>query len=80
MKTLTEVREAEIGGRIYGMENKGKERLNRAVKGKTKGGIDIQQVLKKQKIRREELKERLERKKVEMGEARYAFLKDNEMD
>ncbi len=36
MKTLTEVREAEIGGRIYGMENKGKERLNRAVKRKNK--------------------------------------------
>ncbi len=29
MKALTEVREAKNGGRIYGMENKEKERLNR---------------------------------------------------
>lgn len=58
MKILPEVREAENGGRIYGLENKGLERLNRGVKARTKGGIDIQQVLKKQKIRREELKER----------------------
>ncbi len=80
MKALTEVREAENGGRSYEMENKEKERLNRGFKGRTKGSINIEKVLKKQKIRRDELKERLERKKVEMGEARYACLKDNEMD
>ncbi|CAM4653027.1 unnamed protein product [Leuciscus chuanchicus] len=66
IKTLTEVRGADNGGEIRGMENKGKERLNRGVKAR-KGGIDIEQVLKKQKIRRGELKERLEKRKAEMG-------------
>ena len=79
IKTLTEVRGADNGGEICGMENKGKERLNRGVKAR-KGGIDIQQVLKKQKIRRGELKERLEKRKAEMGEVKYTFLKDNETD
>lgn len=37
-------------------------------------------VFKKQKIRRKELKERLEKRKAEMGEARYSFLKGNEID
>jgi hypothetical protein len=60
IKILTEVRGADNGR--GGMENKGKERLNRGVKAK-KGGLDIQQVLKKQKIRRGELKEMLERRK-----------------
>ncbi|XP_052400481.1 glutamic acid-rich protein-like isoform X3 [Carassius gibelio] len=71
MKILPEVREVENGGRIFGLENKGIERLNRGVKARTKGGVDIQKVLKKQKIRRDALKER---RKSGNGGSKTCFL------
>lgn len=71
IKTLTKVREAENGESTFGMENKGKLRLNKSI---PKGGIDIEKVLLKQKRRREELKEKMERKKDKKREARLGFL------
>lgn len=45
--------------------------MNRGVKARTKGGIDFQKVLKKQKLRREELKER---RKSGNGGSKTCFL------
>ncbi len=80
-KTLNEVRKVEMRGESFGVQSKGKVSLNRGIKSRVKDtSINIEQVLKKQRIRREEQKERMERRKVEMRESRFASLEETELE
>lgn len=50
------------------------------LKSRSKSGLNIEMVLQRQKIRREEIKERMERKKFEKGDARNICLSDSDSE
>ncbi|KAI2645114.1 ATP-dependent RNA helicase glh-4 [Labeo rohita] len=74
-KTQYEVRETGNGEKNIETEDKIKERLNRV-----KSVIDIEKVLKKQKIRREERNEMMEKRRAETSGSTFVVSEETELD
>lgn len=80
IRAINEVRGMDFERGNYGLEKKEKGKKIKDLKSRSKSGLNIEMVLQRQKIRREEIKERMERKKFEKGDARNICLSDSDSE